>query len=475
MTTLSPVPTATTPAASLPAALVDRLRSAVDGTVLAAGEPGYVELVTPWNVAVTMAPRAVVAARTADDVAATVRLAGEHGLTVGVQSRGHGAQAALAGDVLVSTRDLDELSVHAEERWVRLGAGVRGADVVEATAPYGLLPLLGSSTDVGVVGLLTGGGVGPLAHTYGLCADRVRAIEVVTGDGTLRRVTPDDDAELFAAMRGGKGAAGIVTAVELDLLPLTSFYGGALYFDGDDAAALLHTWRTWSADLPEEATTSIALLQLPDAPFVPPPLAGRLSVSVRFAWTGDPTEGARHLAGVRSAGRLLLDDVGVKPVAALDSVHADPVDPLPALEAATLLRELPAAAVDTVLALAGPGSPSPQLMVELRRLGGALARPGAHPSAFAHRDAPYNLFSVGIAMDPRVAGHGASLVAAMEPWSTGGVWPNYGTAHDAASAERAYDRPTLELLASVVDRVDPAGVLVGGAPFRTVTGDLAQP
>ncbi|HEY3437937.1 MAG TPA: FAD-binding protein [Actinotalea sp.] len=475
MTTLSALPPATTPAGSVPAELVDRLRATIEGTVLAAGEPRYVDLVTPWNVAVTMAPAVVVAARTAADVAATVRLAGEHGLTVGVQSRGHGALAALAGDVLVTTRDLDELELHADERWVRFGAGLRGADVVAAATPHGLLPLLGSSTDVGVVGLLTGGGVGPLARTYGLSADRLRAIEVVTGDGTLRRVTPDDDADLFAALRGGKGAAGIVTTVELDLLPLTSFYGGALYFDGADAAAVLHGWRAWSADLPEEATTSVAILQLPDAPFVPPPLAGRLSVSLRFAWTGDPGVGARYLEPVRGLGRLLLDDVADKPVAALDSVHADPVDPLPGLDAATLLRELPAEAVDTVLALAGPGSHSPQLIVELRRLGGALGRPGRHRSAFVHRAAEYSVFSVGIAMDPRVAGHGAAFVSAMEPWSTGGVWPNYGTAYDATSARRAYDQPTLDLLAAVVDRVDPAGVLVGGAPFRTLTGDPARP
>ena len=475
MTTLSPLPPSTTAAGPRPGELVQRLRAAVDCTVLAAGETGYADLVTPWNVAVTMAPQAVVAARTAADVAATVRLAGELGVTVGVQSRGHGAHGALAGDVLVTTRDLDELQVHVGERWARLGAGVRGADVVAATAPHGLLPLLGSSTDVGVVGLLTGGGVGPLARTYGLCADRVRAMEVVTGDGALRRVTPGDDAELFAALRGGKGAAGIVTAVELDLLPVTTFFGGALYFDGADAAAVLHSWRTWSAELPEEATTSVALLQLPDAPFVPPPLAGRLSVALRFAWTGDPATGSRHLDAVRTSGRLLVDDVSVKPASALDSVHADPVDPMPAHEAAALLRELPPDAVDTVLAMAGPGSPSPQLMVELRRLGGALSRPGQHPTAFVHRAAEYNLFCVGIAMDPRVAGHGGALVAAMEPWSTGGVWPNYGTAHDAASALRAYDAPTLDLLSAVVSRVDPAGVLVGGAPFRTPSGDSARP
>ena len=475
MTTLSPVPPATATADALPSDLVHALRYEVQGVVLVAGEPGYAELVTPWNLAVTMAPRAVVAARTAGDVAATVRLVGEHGLTVGVQSRGHGAHASLAGDVLVTTRDLDELEVHVEERWARLGAGVQGADVVAAAAPHGLLPLLGSSTDVGVVGLLTGGGVGPLARTYGLCADRVRAIDVVTGDGALRRVTPGTDPDLFAALRGGKGAAGIITAVEIDLLPLTSFFGGALYFDGTDTAAVLRAWTTWSANLPDEATTSIALLQLPDAAFVPPPLAGRLSVSLRFAWTGVPEEGVRLLDAVRTAGQLLLDDVSVRPTAALDSVHADPVDPLPGLEASTLLRELPDEAVEKLLALAGPGSSSPQLMVEVRRLGGALSRSGAHRTAFVHRAAEYSLFSVGIAMDPRVAGHGADLVAGMERWTTGGVWPNYQPALDAASARRAYDVPTLQLLAAVVNRVDPAGVLVGGVPFRTLPGEAALP
>ena len=67
-----------------------------------------------------------------------------------------------------------------------------------------------------------------MARTYGISADRVRAIEVVTGDGEFRRVTPDEHPDLFFALRGGKGAAGIVTAIEIDLVELPTFYGGAL-------------------------------------------------------------------------------------------------------------------------------------------------------------------------------------------------------------------------------------------------------
>ena len=124
--------------------------------------------------------------------------------------------AELVTELLVTTKRLDEVVVH-PEGWARVGAGVKWLRVVEAAAPYGLAPLSGSITDVGIVGYTTGGGLGPMARTYGLAIDKVRAIEVVTGDGVLRRVTPTEHPELFFALRGGKGMLGIVTAIEFDL------------------------------------------------------------------------------------------------------------------------------------------------------------------------------------------------------------------------------------------------------------------
>ena len=166
------------------------------------------------------------------DVAQAVRFAGAHGLTAGVQATGHGAVPSLAGHLLVSTR-----GARRDHRppAAAVGAGRRRREVVrvvEAVAPYGLAAVSGSSTDVGIVGYTTGGGVGPMARTYGLAADKVRAIEVVTGDGELRRATPDQHPDLFFALRGGKGAAGIVTAIEFDLIEMPTFYGGSLLFDG---------------------------------------------------------------------------------------------------------------------------------------------------------------------------------------------------------------------------------------------------
>ena len=445
----------------------DELRARVSGTVAERHEPSYDELVTPWNLAVAMRPAAVVAPLSAADVATTVAFARAHDMTVGVQATGHGAVSSLAGHVLLATRHLDEVAVHPEQGWARVGAGVRWTRVIEEAARCGLAPLNGSSPDVGVVGYTTGGGVGPMARTFGLAADRVRAFDVVTGDGVLRRVTPREHPDLFFALRGGKGAGGIVTAVELDLLPLAGFYGGALYFAGEDAPKVVDRWRAWSPTLPEQATTSFAILQVPpDAPGTPPPLAGRMAIGVRFLWVGDPQHGARLLDEMRAAAPVLLDDAAVKPYTEVGSVHADPVDPLPGHEEGMLLTDLTDEAAARLLAVAGPGSGSPQLMVEVRQLGGAYAREADHPCAFTHRDAAFSVLAVGIALDPAVVPHARWLCTALADWDTGGIWPNHGPPHDATSARRAYDEPTLARLAAVAERYDPDGVLAAAAFAR---------
>ena len=448
---------------------LDELSAQLSGTVHEPGEAQYDALVTPWMLAVPMRPAAVVTAETPADVAAAVRFAGRRGLTVGVQATGHGAVTSLAGHLLISTKGLDEVTVH-PEGWARVGAGVKWLRVIEAAAPHGLAPLNGSSSDVSVVGYTTGGGVGPMARTFGLASDRVRAFEVVTGDGVLRRVTPTEHADLFFALRGGKGTAGIVTAVEFDLLHLPSFYGGAVYFDGADAAVVIERWRSWSAALPEDATTSFVLLQLPPIPEVPPQLAGRMTLGVRFVWTGEPDAGARLLDELREVAPVILDDATVKPYTAVDSVHADPVDPMPVIDPAILLTEFTDTAAERLLDVAGYGSGSPQVMVEVRQLGGAYAREGEHPSAFDHRAAGYSVLVVGMAPDPAVAPHAERVFAALAEWDTGGIWPNFGPPHDAETARRAYGPQTLARLAAVTRAYDPDGVMQVGSYTRADIG-----
>lgn len=442
---------------------IDELRARVTGAVVAPGDLDYDRITTPWNVAVPVRPALALAASTDQDVVEAVRFAARHGLRVTPQATGHGPIASLVGELLVSTAGLDECTVH-PEGWARVGAGVKWLRVVEAAAAHGLAPLSGSSTDVGVVGYTTGGGLGPMARTYGLASDKVRAIEVVTGDGVLRRVTPTDDPELFFGLRGGKGMLGIITAIEFDLVRQPSFFGGALWFDGEHAEVVVEAWRTWCEQLPEQATTSFALFRLPEMPGVPPVLANRLSLAVRYVWTGDDAEGARHLQTMREVAPLLIDDVATKPFAAIDSVHADPVDPMPVHEAASPLAAFPAEAAAALLALTGPGSTCPQVMVELRQVGGAVARAPEHDDAVCARDLAYHLLLIGVPAIPGTTEHADEVRAALTPWTATRGMPNWAVRAEDYPA--TYDEATTARLLAAVDRYDPQGVISLGHALR---------
>jgi len=447
------------------------LKRRLHGALLMPDDPDYAAVATPWNVAVPSAPAGVVRAADAHDVRAAVVAGFRAGLRVDVRATGHGAAPTDATTLLVHTADLDELVIH-PEGWARVGAGVRWTQLLEEAAPYGLAPLCGSAPDVGVVGFLTGGGLGPLARTHGLGSDHVRSFDVVTGDGKLRRATPTENPDLFWGLRGGKGALGIVTAVELDLLPITQVFGGCLYFDGADADVVAKAWAAWVTGLPEAATTSLAILRLPPLPAVPAPLAGRCTVAVRFVWTGDSAAGAATIMPLQSAAPVIFGGVGEMPYREIGMVHADPRDPMPSTESAVLLETLPSAAVDALISVVGPDTDCPQVLVEVRHLGGAVARRPDHGDAMSHRDAAFTLLAVGIGVPPAVGptqAHAAQIKTAMAPWTTGGNLPNFGGAPTVDSVRECYDPATLRRLQSLAAHYDPNGVLAGNRSLHLAT------
>jgi hypothetical protein len=446
------------------------LEAELTGRLLTPASPDFAGLATPWNAA-TSAPLAVVQVANATDVSSAIRFASRYGLDVAVQATGHGATYYDRPTLLVQTGLLAELVIDPQGT-ARVGAGVQWAQVLDAAALYGLAGIAGSAPGVGVVGYLTGGGLSPVGRTFGYSSDYVTAFDVVTGAGELRRATPTENPELFWGLRGGKGALGIVTAVEFELVPVAQIFGGALYFDGAQAAAVAHAWRTWCATLPEAATTSLALMRLPDLPVIPPPLAGRLSVAVRFAWVGDADEGARAIAALQQSlpaeATVILGGTGVMPFSALGTIHADPVDPTPTHEGGMLLRELPAEALDRLLDLVGTDSDCPQLIVELRLLGGAFGRAARYPSAVSHRGAAYALVTIGLAIPPTIAAvtaHADRVQAALEAWDSGGQ-PNFGATADPARIGRNYDAETLARLKTLATTYDPVGLLTAGQPIR---------
>lgn len=400
---------------------VARLAAEVEGFVAVPGEPGYEVADQLFNAVTRQRPAVVVGARSVADVQAAVRFAAEWSLPVAVQATGHGVVVPADGAVLISTRELRGVNVDQATRTAWLQAGVRSGELIAAAAEVGLAPVNGASPLVGTVGYTLGGGVGPLGGPYGYAADHVRELEMVLADGSLVTATPEQHPDLFWAARGGKDNFGVVTHLVTDLVPVARLYGGGIYFPGESTAEVLGAYRSWVETVPDELTSSIAMLRFPPIEQIPEPLRGRFVVHLRISYTGSEQEGAELVRPMRAVAPALIDTVREMPYAEVATIHNDPTEPAPAVESSAALRALDPETVEVLLNLAGPAVDVPLVAVELRHLGGALSRPPARPNPI-RRDARFSLFVVSVTFpgtEQAARECQDRLIEALTPWRLG--------------------------------------------------------
>jgi FAD binding domain len=396
---------------------------ALAGKVVFPEDARFDEARRAWNLAVDQEPAAVVFPESASDVAAAVRLAVDAGWRIAAQGTGHGAATLgpLGDTILVKTERMRGLSVDPVERIARAEAGVLSLELVRAAAQHELAWLGGPSRDVGVVGYTLGGGLSFFGRKHGLAANSVRAIELVTADASLVRADRDHEPDLFWALRGGGGSFGIVTAIELELVPLTHAYAGLLWYPIERAGEVLHAWAELTrADPPHELTTAGRFLNLPPIPEVPEPVRGKSFVVVEAVQLGDPATADELLAPLRALGPA-NDTIQTVPAAALLDLFLEPEHPVPAVGDGLTLAELPPAAIDALIDTAGADAAVPLTSLEIRHLEGELARDRPGNGALSSVQAKYLMFAAGMAPTPELQdlmrGQVATVKQAMAPWA----------------------------------------------------------
>ncbi|MFC8147392.1 FAD-binding oxidoreductase [Streptomyces paradoxus] len=441
---------------------IEALSKRILGPVLTAKDEDYDAERAGNQTARQHRPEILVGATGPADVQAAVEFAGRHGLPVAVQGTGHALAAVAAeGGVLINTSRMTGVRVDESARTAWVAAGVSWDRVIHEAAPAGLAPLSGSAPGVGVVSYTLGGGLGPLSRRYGYAADHVRSIDVVTADGRLRQVTKSSDPDLFWALRGGRDNFGVVTGIEIDLMPVATLYGGGLFFDFASVTEVFNTYVRWSAGMPEEMTSSVAVISFPDVPVLPPPLRGRHVVHVRIAYSADDLGAGKELVAPLRALNPFNDTVRELPYTETGTIHNDPAVAGSFESSTTLLGELDADAVRTLLDRVGPHAPVPHV-VELRHLGGALARPAAVPNAVGHRGAHYLVNVVSRLERADIADIRPAhdrLFEAIEPWSTGGRALTFlNGARDTEHVRSAYNPEDYQRLTEIKAAYDPENV-----------------
>jgi xylitol oxidase len=128
------------------------------------------------------------------------------------------------------------LDVDADRRCVRVSAGTRYGELVGPLHAAGFaLPNLGSLPHISVGGACATGTHGS-GVSHGTLASSVSALELVTADGSLVRLSRDSDPDVFDGAVVSLGGLGVVTVLELDLQP--AFDVRQYVYDGLPHAAL---------------------------------------------------------------------------------------------------------------------------------------------------------------------------------------------------------------------------------------------
>jgi FAD/FMN-containing dehydrogenase len=389
-------------------------------------------------------------------VVSAVNHARDNGLVLAVRGGGHNAGGlALCDDGLViELSGMRAVTVDPDRRTARAQGGALWRDFDAATHPHGLATTGGLISTTGVGGLTLGGGLGWLMRQHGLACDNVTAVEIVTADGSVRRASATENTDLFWGIRGGGGNFGVVTSFEFRLHPVRTLYGGMLVYPGPRAPEVLRRYRDVAMSAPDELTVFAALMTAPD---------GMPITAVLTAYNGPVSAGEAALKPLRDL-EPVADQVTEMPYPALQSMLDEGFPSgLQVYWRSDFLESLPDDAIDALCERFNAiTSPLSALLIE--QFGGAVARVPAEETAFAQRDALFNLAVISRWTDPATAethiGWARKSSESARPFAAGGVYVNYLGAEGADRVRAAYGAK-YDRLVALKQKYDPTNL------FRT--------
>lgn len=441
---------------------MEQLQQQVKGRVITPQDADYDQVRQGHNLAIDHHPTLILVPANADDVVAGVRYARQAGLPVGVQATGHGIPYPANDSLLIVTSAMKGVKVNVEAQTVQIESGVVWQDVLDVIVPKGLAPLLGSSPDVGVVGYTLGGGIGYLGRKYGFAADSVNWIELVTADGELRRASASENSDLFWGLRGGTGNFGVVTAMEFKVYPVAKLYGGNMTYPGEMALDVLCFYRDWVKTLPDEMTSSFAIIKFPVDDLLPPPLRGKTQVLVRGGYVGDSQKGAALVQPWLDWHKPSENTFREMPFSEYKTISNDPVDPIATYGASNQFKELSDEAIEIVVQRAT--DPQTHILAhELRHVGGAISRFPVDSSAIGNRDVQF-FYQIGTpVLDPStlpdIQAHVKETLRLLKPYLSGGAYFNLMAGDEAAGrAKDVYGADHYQRLLELKAKYDPENV-----------------
>jgi FAD/FMN-containing dehydrogenase len=431
------------------------LRSQLDGELITPQDGDYDEARHVFFKGIDRRPLAIARVAGAEDVSRVVTAARELGLELAVRSGGHSraGHGTSDGGLVIDLSGMNSVEIDSEgtSAWVETGATAGRYTV--ATGERDRVTGLGDTGSVGIGGITLAGGIGFLVRKNGLTIDDLLAADVVTADGQVVRASEESEPDLFWAIRGGESNFGVATRLQLRLHEISEIVGGMMILPAtpDTITGFLEA----SEAAPEELSTIANVIIAPPLPFVPEEVHGKPVIMGLMAYVGPPDQADGVIAPFRALAEAVADMVrpmrypelyeGPEQEAGLMTGTNFFADSLDAGGAEAILEQL-------------PQSTAPMKAVQLRVLGGALARTPNDATAFGHRDRPLHVGVAAMYADPSERDAHAS-------WTNGladslgkdraGGYVGFMGEEDEETLRAAYPNGNWERLRDVKRRYDP--------------------
>jgi FAD/FMN-containing dehydrogenase len=427
-------------------------KASLHGKLIGPNDEEYEHARRVWNGWADRHPALIVRCVDASDVISAVQFARHHDLTVAVRGGGHDVSGHGVCDdgLVIDLSPMKGIRVDPEKRVAHAEAGLTSGEFLRATEPFGLALPTGVFSTVGLSGLTLGGGIGWLASRYGLTIDNLLAVEIVTADGDLLTASATEHPDLFWAVRGGGGNFGVVTALTFQLHPVAQVLRGGVIHPMVRAREVLHFYREYTQQCPDELTVNASLVTGPD---------GHSVVILDACYCGDDlAEGERALVPLRTFGPPLVDLI--RPMSVLENTtlldFRIPPGRCYAYHAEALPR-LSDEVIETAIAF-GSTRPSPFSVVVFYQVHGAAMRVPPDATAFAQRHDHYILEMIAQRADGEAQPYLEwvhRFGSAIKPFAEEGVYVNF-LAEEGEARIRASYGSNYERLVQVKNKYDPA-------------------
>jgi FAD/FMN-containing dehydrogenase len=415
------------------------LSNTFSGDLVGPGDPTYDEDRKVFNGLIDRRPALIARARSAQDVAETVRFATSEGLPLAVRGGGHGIAgfAMIDGAVVADCSLMNDVRVDPSARTILAGAGCRWRDVDGAAGAHGLATTGGTISSTGIAGFTLGGGIGFLAKKYGLACDNLIDAEVVLADGSIVRANEKENPDLYWAIRGGGGNFGVVTSFTFRAHPVTDVTFSLYMWPADAGVEHLAFYRDYLPETPPEFVAIGMLGTAPPMPFIPESIHGEEVVIIGAIYIGSPEDAEPHLRPIAEREPIGAVSMPMPYTVAQQLLDASAPDGVRNYGRSAYMDEIPDAALE-IIAAGAPGKRSPMSLVQLINSGPAPEVDNAFPGR-AHPFL-YHLITVWTdpAEDEQQIGWNTKLSRELVPYSAQSAYLNFVGDEGTDRVKRAF-------------------------------------